>query len=197
MEDIDIIYPEIEKILNDLNLGISELDDQHQAFFLHMVGLRRAVIEGSGGRDKLMKTLRFLDTFIDEHFRAEEGYMRRHNYPSILVHRAEHEAFAKEIAEFKKKSWTSKHAVRSFPSSRLRLRIASRSGSRTIYGRSTGKWPPFWLSTDNPRAGRGFIRTRILVSFPPLLHQSNDPISSRTVMNRSPSMGWTRGEGWV
>jgi len=104
MEDIDIIYPEIEKILNDLNLGISELDDQHQAFFLHMVGLRRAVIEGSGGRDKLMKTLRFLDTFIDEHFRAEEGYMRRHNYPSILVHRAEHEAFAKEIAAFKKKA---------------------------------------------------------------------------------------------
>lgn len=103
MEDSGIDQ-ETEKILNDLNLGIGELDDQHQAFFLHMVGLRRALIEGSGGRDKLMKTLRFLDTFIDEHFRAEEGYMRRHNYPGILVHRAEHEAFAKAVAEFKKKA---------------------------------------------------------------------------------------------
>ncbi|MEK6742562.1 MAG: bacteriohemerythrin [Nitrospirota bacterium] len=101
MEDSGIDL-ETEKILNELNLGIGELDDQHQAFFMHMVGLRRALIEGSGGRDKLMKTLRYLDTFIDEHFRAEEGYMRRHNYPGILVHRAEHEAFAKTIAEFKK-----------------------------------------------------------------------------------------------
>lgn len=93
-----------ESVLNELNLGISELDDQHQAFFMHMVGLRRALIEGSGGRDKLMKTLRFLDTFIDEHFRAEEGYMRRHNYPGILVHRADHEKFAKAVAEFKNKA---------------------------------------------------------------------------------------------
>lgn len=93
-----------ETALNDLNLGISELDDQHQAFFLHMVGLRRALIEGSGGREKLMKTLRFLDSFIEEHFTAEEKYMRRNNYPGILIHRAEHEAFAKTVAEFKKKT---------------------------------------------------------------------------------------------
>ena len=95
---------EIEKIPNELNLGISELDDQHQAFFLHMVALRRALIEGSGGRERLMKTLRFLDSFIEEHFGAEEKYMRRHNYPGILIHKAEHDAFAKIIAEFKKKT---------------------------------------------------------------------------------------------
>jgi len=89
---------------DDLNLGIGELDDQHQAFFLHMVGLRRALQEGSGGRDKLMKTLRYLDTFIDEHFTAEEQYMRRHNYPGILIHRAEHDVFAKTIAAFKQKA---------------------------------------------------------------------------------------------
>lgn len=93
-----------EAVLNELNLGISELDDQNQAFFLHTVGLRHALTEGSGGRDKLMKTLRFLDTFVDEHFRAEEGYMRRHHYPGILVQRAEHEKFAKTVAEFRKKA---------------------------------------------------------------------------------------------
>jgi len=87
---------------NELNLGIMELDDQHQAFFLNMVGLRKALTEGSGGRDKLMKTLRYLDTFVDRHFRAEEEYMRRHNYPGILVHRLDHEKFAKAVAEFKK-----------------------------------------------------------------------------------------------
>lgn len=103
MEDSGIDL-EAEKILNELNLGISELDDQHQAFFLNMVALRRALTEGVGGRDRLMQTLRYLDTFIDEHFRAEENYMRLHNYPGILIHRAEHDAFAKTIAEFKKKA---------------------------------------------------------------------------------------------
>jgi hemerythrin len=98
MEDHDQEFP------NDLNLGIGELDDQHQAFFMNMVGLRRALTEGLGGRDKLMKTLRYLDTFIDEHFRAEEEFMRRHNYPGILVHRLDHEKFAKTVAEFKKKA---------------------------------------------------------------------------------------------
>lgn len=86
---------------NELNLGIGELDDQHQAFFLHVVGLRRALIEGSGGREKLMKTLRFLDTFIDEHFSAEEKYMRRYNYPGILLHKTEHQTFIRSVAEFK------------------------------------------------------------------------------------------------
>lgn len=93
-----------QKTLNELNLGISELDDQHQAFYLHVVGLRKALTEGIGGRDKLMKTLRYLDTFVAEHFSAEEQYMRLHNYPGILVHRAEHEAFAKAVAAFKKKA---------------------------------------------------------------------------------------------
>jgi len=100
MEDHD----PVQDFPNELNLGIGELDDQHQAFFLHMVALRKALQEGFGGRDKLMKTLRYLDTFIAEHFTAEEQYMRSHNYPGILLHRAEHDVFAKVIGEFKKKA---------------------------------------------------------------------------------------------
>jgi hemerythrin len=41
---------------------------------------------------------------VAEHFSAEERYMRLHNYPGILLHRAEHEAFAKAVAAFKKKA---------------------------------------------------------------------------------------------
>lgn len=96
---------EEQTVPNELNLGISELDDQHQAFFLHMVGLRRALTDGMGGRDKLMKTLRFLEEWVNDHFQAEERIMRTHNYPGILVHRLEHEKFAKVVAEFSKKAY--------------------------------------------------------------------------------------------
>lgn len=91
-----------QDLSNDLNLGIGELDDQHQAFFMHVVGLRRALTEGRGGREKLMKTLRFLDTFVEDHFSAEEKYMRRFNYPGILVHKTEHQSFMRSVADFKK-----------------------------------------------------------------------------------------------
>src|SRR5574340_727677 len=93
-----------QPVPNELNLGISELDDQHQAFFLHLVGLRRALTDGTGVRDKLMKTLRFLEEWVRDHFQAEERLMRSHAYPGILVHRLEHEKFAKVIAEFSKKA---------------------------------------------------------------------------------------------
>ena len=92
------------EVPNDLNVGIPELDDQHQAFFLHMVALRRALLDGIGSRDKLMKTLRFLDDFVSVHFITEERYMRLHNYTGILVHRLEHEKFAGTVAEFKRKA---------------------------------------------------------------------------------------------
>lgn len=95
---------DVEPVPNELNLGISELDDQHQAFFLHMVGLRRALTDGMGGRDKLMKTLRFLEGWVHDHFQAEERLMRTHNYPGILVHRLEHEKFVKVVAEFSRKA---------------------------------------------------------------------------------------------
>jgi len=93
-----------EAVPNELNLGISELDDHHQAFFLQVAGLRIALIDGAGGRDKLMKTLRFLDRFIEEHFQAEERLMRLHNYPGILIHRLEHEKFGRTVAEFRQKA---------------------------------------------------------------------------------------------
>lgn len=92
-----------QAVPNDLNLGIPELDDQHQAFFLHAVALRRALIDG-GGRERLMKTLRYLETFVAEHFAAEERYMRLHNYPGILIHRKAHEVFARTVEELRKKA---------------------------------------------------------------------------------------------
>ncbi len=98
MDSADETFPQ------ELHLGLSELDDQHQAFFLYVVGLRQALTNGRGGRDKLMETLRFLDRFVEEHFASEERLMRLHNYPGVLMHRLEHEKFAKAVAAFKEKA---------------------------------------------------------------------------------------------
>ena len=92
-----------EELLNSLKIGVEEIDAQHREFFRNLAELREALEAGAGGRDRMMKTLRYLEGYIDHHFHTEEQYMRRFNYPGILVHGREHEQFTKMFDELKKK----------------------------------------------------------------------------------------------
>lgn len=89
--------------LDDLTIGITEIDDQHRAFLRAIVALREAVAEGIGARDRLLRTLQYLDEFVAVHFSTEERYMRLHNYPGILLHEKEHAEFARAYAELKQR----------------------------------------------------------------------------------------------
>jgi hemerythrin len=92
-----------EELLNSLKIGVEEIDAQHREFFRNLAELREALEAGAGGRDRMMKTLRYLEGYIDLHFHTEEQYMRRSNYPGILVHGREHGEFTAMFAELKKK----------------------------------------------------------------------------------------------
>jgi hemerythrin-like metal-binding protein len=89
--------------LQELTIGIDEIDGQHKEFLKQLMNLRKALALGTGGRDRLMGTLRYLDEFVTLHFETEEKYMRRHHYPGILLHEKEHASFAKRYAEVKQK----------------------------------------------------------------------------------------------
>ena len=87
----------------ELTIGIEEIDEQHGEFLRQLTSLREALALGIGSRDRLMRTLRYLDDFVIHHFETEEKYMRRYNYPGILLHQKEHATFAKRYDELKKK----------------------------------------------------------------------------------------------
>ena len=89
--------------LQDLTTGIDEIDGQHREFLAHLRSLREALLSGVGGRERLMRTFRYLDEFVVRHFDTEERYMRRHNYPGILLHQKEHAQFARTFEELKQK----------------------------------------------------------------------------------------------
>jgi hemerythrin len=86
----------------DLITGINDLDKQHQAFYDHLDLLLDYVRRGQG-KSAISSTLQFLESYALEHFDNEVRYMKQYHYPDLLQHRAEHEAFLKDIAAFKEK----------------------------------------------------------------------------------------------
>jgi hemerythrin len=47
--------------------------------------------------------LKFLETYVVEHFATEVKYMQRYHYPGMLEHKAEHEIFLRDFTAFKEK----------------------------------------------------------------------------------------------
>ncbi len=87
---------------NDLSVGVQEIDNQHKELFERINNLRAAMSQGKG-RAEIGKTVKFLEEYVVEHFSMEEKYMGKYSYGAYLVHKAEHEAFIKDFADFKKK----------------------------------------------------------------------------------------------
>ena len=46
-------------------------------------------------------TLAFLAMYVNHHFKLEEEYMQKYDYPDLAVHQKEHQSFVKEFKEFK------------------------------------------------------------------------------------------------
>jgi hemerythrin len=83
-------------------IGIEEIDRQHRELLERMELVRDYMRRGQS-RDAISDTLRFLETYIVEHFATEVKYMQRYHYPGILQHKAEHETFLKDFGTLKEK----------------------------------------------------------------------------------------------
>lgn len=84
----------------NLAVGVPEIDRQHKELFATMDKLVVAMREGQG-KDAVGPTLTFLDSYIRQHFKAEEQWMALTKYPDETRHRAEHVAFMKDFAALK------------------------------------------------------------------------------------------------
>jgi hemerythrin len=79
-----------------LATGIPEIDEQHRQVFGQLEAIYDAIRRGAS-RDELGRTLEFLRGHVARHFTAEEALMTTVGYPEIAAHRAEHEAFARDL----------------------------------------------------------------------------------------------------
>ncbi len=89
--------------LDDWNLGIQEIDQQHLALAdqLNRVAdtLRDAGDSAATGEVTLPLVARLLDE-TRQHFRDEESIMREHDFPELVEHHREHVMLLAELQEF-------------------------------------------------------------------------------------------------
>jgi hemerythrin len=80
----------------DLATGIDAIDSQHQELCACIQALVDQA-EGDDSREAATSTIDFLQRYVVEHFRAEEGLMAASDYPYTDRHQLMHESF---VADF-------------------------------------------------------------------------------------------------
>ncbi|MGC8717915.1 MAG: bacteriohemerythrin [bacterium] len=84
----------------NLETGIPTIDSQHKELFKRI----NEVLDFSNkSRETINETVRFLQSYIVNHFGTEERLMSRANYPEYSVHKNEHERYTKEFNALKDK----------------------------------------------------------------------------------------------
>ncbi|HEX7489485.1 MAG TPA: bacteriohemerythrin [Anaeromyxobacteraceae bacterium] len=102
-----------------LVMGVPALDEQHQELFQRVDALLDAIRRGSS-REEVGRTLSFVCDYVQTHFAAEEALMLESGYPALSDHKAQHDAFAHDLAALE-----AEHR-RNGPSPSLILRVNAR-----------------------------------------------------------------------
>ncbi len=85
---------------DELVSGIKEIDDQHKEIFRRINELQDAAKEGRG-REYIKELVDFLDDYVATHFSAEEGLMKKYNYPMAELHINQHRYLTRRFEEIK------------------------------------------------------------------------------------------------
>ncbi len=80
-------------------VNVQALDNQHRTLFATTNELNDALSYGEGAA-AVDPVLQKLVDYALSHFAAEEALMKKHRFPDLAKHRAEHEDFARKVTEF-------------------------------------------------------------------------------------------------
>ena len=86
--------------MDQMSTGVPEIDEQHKKLIAEIVRLGTAMEQGKG-KDELMQSLQFTDSYIKEHFKYEENCFFIHQCPYANRNKLEHENFIKRFEVLK------------------------------------------------------------------------------------------------
>ncbi|NLW03288.1 MAG: hemerythrin family protein [Clostridiaceae bacterium] len=84
----------------NLSVGVEHIDNQHKIWFEKANALFEAGRE-KRARDYIETMLNFLDEYTKQHFRDEEAYMQKINYPELDAQKRAHAGFVEKLAKLK------------------------------------------------------------------------------------------------
>lgn len=86
---------------DSLKIGVNLIDSEHKELCDRIDNLFAACSQGKG-KDEILKTVEFLESYTIKHFSDEEKLQRSSSYPKVAEHKEMHEYFKKKIADLKK-----------------------------------------------------------------------------------------------
>jgi hemerythrin-like metal-binding protein len=81
----------------EYSVGVRELDDHHRQLFSLLNSNLKSVIENNGESKTIAADLKKLQEYAVTHFKVEENFFLKINYPDAPAHIHEHEEFRKEL----------------------------------------------------------------------------------------------------
>lgn len=82
------------------SVGVAKLDEQHK----QIIGMLNRLVTSPEARDANSETISEILTTMTryslEHFKTEEGLLKKHGYPDLDKHRQEHIAYRKKAIDF-------------------------------------------------------------------------------------------------
>ncbi|MBF0621355.1 MAG: hemerythrin family protein [Magnetococcales bacterium] len=92
----------------DLKLGISSIDQQHEKLFRLATGMLEQ-IQGGANQTEIEVSVLELEAFVSEHLGFEEALMRKNKNPNLNSHILAHRRFQKDSAILREKVFVSDH----------------------------------------------------------------------------------------
>ncbi len=86
----------------ELITGIEEIDLQHMELVARIKLLHESYLNGTTP-EKIIETFNYIKCYIDFHFKTEEDYMIKHDYPDYERHLAAHKGFVEGYLKLKEK----------------------------------------------------------------------------------------------
>lgn len=86
---------------DDLYVGVSWIDDQHQQLFKRINNLTEGMKEGKG-TEEIRDLVNFLKKYSVDHFGNEEKEMKEKKYPKYAAHKNQHDKFITQVEKLKR-----------------------------------------------------------------------------------------------
>ena len=85
-----------------MNVGIAQMDQEHQQLIVLINELFDAVQAGHG-RQALGPVLDAMIDYTKTHFAHEEALLRQYQFPTLESHKLEHDALARQVQDIQRK----------------------------------------------------------------------------------------------
>jgi hemerythrin-like metal-binding protein len=102
----------LPKWTEDLSVGVAILDMDHQALFKMAGTFHRAFLDGHS-IEIILETFDDLIDYTSEHFRNEEYFMDKYDYPSLEDHKKIHENIVDKLKSLRQDFVDGKPAIES------------------------------------------------------------------------------------